>query len=119
MDILRSQQRTVLLQEFDIVVPERVRDSVLFEAGRVDFCFTPSPFTEPLVCFVRVFDADTEQDLLGGFARVRLGRNTTESKWLSFAGFGFLDEAMTLPVDRCGYEIWAEGTGRVSVRVFG
>ena len=119
MDIMRSQQCGILLQEFDVVVPERVRDVVFFETGRVDFCFVPEPFTERLTCFVRMFDAVTEQELLGGFARVRIPRRSGEHRWLGFSGFGYYDEEMLHPVDRCMYELWTEGPGRVAVRVLG
>ena len=105
--------------EFDIIAPERYRDEVSpLPEDTVDFCFVPKPFTSPLRCFVKLFDADTQQELLGAFGEAQLPANAGEPVWLSFSGFGWDDEQMTTRVSRVRFEAWLEGHGHVLVRVY-
>ena len=119
MDVAMRQRVSTPYTEFDIIAPERYRDEVSpFPEDTVDFCFVPKPFTSPLHCHVKLFDADTQQELFGGHGVTQLMENADEPVWLSFSGFGWVDERMTQRVSAVRFETWLEGNGHVLVRVY-
>jgi len=119
MDVAMRQRVSTPYTEFDIIAPERYRGEISpFGEDTVDFCFVPKPFTSPLRCLVKLFDAETEQELFGGLGEVPLAENAGEPVWLSFSGFGWIDERMTTRVSAVRYEAWLEGSGHVLVRVY-
>jgi hypothetical protein len=119
MDVELRQRVSTPFREFDIIAPEHHLDEVSpFTADTVDFCFVPKPFTSPLRCIVKLFDAETSAELFGGYGEVELAENADEPVWLSFSGFGWVDERMTQRVSAVHYEAWLEGSGHVLVRVF-
>lgn len=119
MDVELRQRVSTPYTEFDIIAPEHYRDEVSpFSEDTVDFCFVPKPFNSPLRCFVKLFDADSGQELFCGLGENTLAANAAEPVWLSFSGFGWLDEQMTRRVSAVRYEAWLEGQGHVLVRVY-
>jgi len=119
MDVEKRQRVSTPFREFDIIAPEHHLNEVSpFSEDTVDFCFVPQPFTSPLQCIVKLFDADTQAELFGGYGEVQLAENAGEPVWLSFSGFGWEDERMTRRVSAVQYEAWLEGSGHVLVRVF-
>ena len=119
MDVEKRQRVSTPFTEFDIIAPEHHRNDVApFTDDTVDFCFEPKPFTSPLRCVVKLFDADTQQELFGGYGETQLAENAGEPVWLSFSGFGWVDEQMTKRVSAVRYEAWLEGSGHVLVKVF-
>jgi hypothetical protein len=119
MDMMMRQRVSTPHTEFDIIAPERYRDEVSpFWEDTVDFCFVPKPFNSPLRCHVKLYDVDTQQELLGGYGVTDLPGNADEPVWLSFSGFGWVDEQMTRRVSAVRFEAWLEGHGHVLVRVY-
>lgn len=119
MDVEYRQRVSTPFTEFDLIAPERYTDEVSpFDADTVDFCFVPKPFTSPLTCAVKLFDAETGQELLGGFGEVNIAEYSDEPVWVSFSGFGWVDSKLAKRVSAVKFESWLTGNGHVEVRVF-
>jgi hypothetical protein len=97
------------VKEFEIIAEQHLEDEVEFGLDVVDFCFIPKPNTERIQCFVRLFDAESRAELTNGYGEIVIEKDSTDKKYMSFADFGWLDEARTQPISRCRYEAWVEG----------
>jgi hypothetical protein len=118
VDVSHQQRVTTEFTEFDVGYSEHVIDTVEFHGDTVDFCFWAPFSVQPLRCFVQLTDAETQQTLLNGQADVMIEGDNDDRNYLSFSGFGFLDDQMTERVKHCQYEVWCEGVARARVTVF-
>jgi hypothetical protein len=118
VDVEHRQRVSTPFTEFDVGYNERVEDTVEFDADTVDFCFQAPMFSEKLRCHVRLFDAETAAELLNGRGEAVIEENYDDRVYLSFSGFGYLDEQMTERVHSCRYELWIEGDGRVRTTLY-
>lgn len=89
-----------------------------FENGLVDFGFSRATGgDEQVTAHVRLSDPETYSEFTGGLAEVELPTGTSQKVWLSFSEFGWRDDAMTVPIDQCSYEVWLEGTDSCTIDV--
>ena len=120
MDV-EYQQKTSFgspYRQFDITDNQHYEDEVDFSHDVVDFCWIPKPDTERMTCHVKLFDAESRAELTRGVGELVIEENSTEKRWMSFSGFGWYDEGMTMPIGRCRYEAWIEGTESIWVEIF-
>ena len=118
VDVENRQRMSTPFTEFDVGYNERINDSVEFDADTVDFCFQAPMFTEKLRCHVTLYDSHTQAELLNGRGEAVIEENNDDRVFLSFSGFGYLDEYMTERVNSCRYELWVEGNGRVRTTLY-
>jgi len=118
VDIEHRQRKSTPFTEFDVGYSEHVIDTVEFDEDTVDFCFQAQMFTDKLRCYVRLFDAETQAELLNGRGEVDIEENHDDPVYLSFSGFGYLDEQLTERVRSCQYEVWLEGNARVRTTIY-
>jgi hypothetical protein len=118
MEVQNEQRVNNLVFEFDITDNEVRQEDVQFDSDVVDFCWVPKPDIERLTCHVRLFDAETLQELTNGKAEVVIEANSSERKWMSFSGFGWWDEGQSMPVDRCRFEASIDGTDSITLEVY-
>jgi hypothetical protein len=118
VDVMKQQRVTTPFTEFDIGYNEQIIDEVEFDGDTVDFCFWAPFSVQPLRCFVRLSDADTQQTLLNGEGDIMIEGDNDDRNYLSFSGFGYLDDEMTTRVHSCRYEVWLDGDARARVTVF-
>jgi len=119
VDVEQRQRVSTPFTEFDVGYEEHILDTVEFDSDTVDFCFQPRMFTERLRCNVRLFDAETQAELLNGRGEVVIPEDNDDRVYLSFSGFGYADDYMTERVRRCQYEVWVDdGSGKVRVTIY-
>lgn len=118
MDVVQRQRVSTPFTEFDVGYSEHVQDEVEFDSDTVDFCFWAPAASHDLRCHVQLMDPDTQQVLMNGTGELMIEGGNTDRGYLSFSGFGYLDETMTTRVGHCQYEVWLEGDSHVRVTVF-
>jgi hypothetical protein len=118
VDIEHRQRMSTPFTEFDIGYNEHVIDTVEFDADTVDFCFQAPMFTEKLRCHVKLFDTETQTELLNGQGEILIEENFDDRVYLSFSGFGYVDEQMTERIRTCQYEVWLDGDSRVRATLY-
>ena len=118
VDVQQRQRVSTPYTEFDVGYNEHIMDSVEFDGDTVDFCFQANMFTERLSCYVRLFDAETQAELLNGRGEVDIEESNDDPVYLSFSGFGYLDEQMAERVRACQYEVWLDGSARVRTTIY-
>jgi hypothetical protein len=105
--------------EFDIGQSERRIEEAEFDNDAVTFCFGVHGLNKAMRCYARLYDAETQAPLSGGDGDVEIEEEARDDKvYMSFSGFGYLDEQMTEPVRKVGYEVWVEGPETVRVTVY-
>jgi hypothetical protein len=118
VDVQHRQRVSTPFTEFDIGYNEQISGEVEFDGDTVDFDFW-APFSiQPLKCYVRLSDAETNQSLLNGEGNLDIAGENDDHNYLSFSGFGYLDERMTQRVGKCRYEVWLDGEARAKVTVY-
>ncbi len=118
MDVEYRQRVSTPYREFDITDNQHYEDEVEFGSDVVDFCWVPKPDTERMTCHVKLFDAESRAELTRGEGELVIEANSTERKWMSFSGFGWHDEGMSMPISKCRYEAWIDGTESIVVEIF-
>jgi hypothetical protein len=118
VDIEHRQRVSTPFTEFDVGYSEHFIDTVEFDEDTVDFCFQAQMLTDKLRCHVKLFDAETQAELLNGQAEIVIEENNSDRVFLSFSGFGYLDEQMTERIRTCQYEVWLEGDARVRATLY-
>ncbi|WP_326948744.1 hypothetical protein OG439_08115 [Amycolatopsis sp. NBC_01307] len=102
---------------FTVVAPEIHLGEVPFDEDCVVFCFTPRLFTARLRCWAKVVYTD-DKEPFNNTASVVLEEDGDERKYIAFSSFGWADEQCRVPIGRCKYEVWLEGSGSVTVQLF-
>ncbi|MGH9243665.1 MAG: hypothetical protein ACRD29_04980 [Acidimicrobiales bacterium] len=118
MDVEYRQRVSTPFREFHITDNEHYEDEVEFDHDTVDFCWVPKPDTARMTCYVKLFDAQTLAELTNANGELVVNANDTQRQWMSFSGFGWHDAAMTMPITRCRYEAWIDGTASIVVEMF-
>jgi hypothetical protein len=118
MDVEYRQRVSSLLTEFDITHNEIKEDEVEFANDVLDFCWIPKPDTERMTCYVKLYDAESRAELTNGRAELVVEANSTERQFMSFSGFGWYDEGLTMPISRCRYEASIDGTESITVEIY-
>jgi hypothetical protein len=102
---------------FDITDNQHYEDEVEFSSDVVEFCWVPKPDTERMTCHVKLFDAESRAELTRGEGELVIEANSTEPQYMSFSGFGWHDEGMSMPISKCRYEAWIDGTESIVVEI--
>jgi hypothetical protein len=118
VDVMHQQRVSTPFIEFDVGYNEHVVNEVEFDGDTVDFCFWAPASSEDLRCYVQLTDPETLQVLTNGTAELLIPGGDDDRRYLSFSGFGYLDEAMTTRVGNCQYEVWLDGDSHARVTVF-
>jgi len=118
VDVEHRQRQSTPFTEFDLGYNEHIVDTVEFDQDTVDFCFQAQMFTERLRCHVKLFDAQTQAELLNGRGEIVIEENNDDRVYLSFSGFGYHDEEMTDRLRTCQYEVWPDGNARVRTTIY-
>jgi hypothetical protein len=118
VDVEYRQRVSTPYGEFDITDNEHYEGEVEFGSDIVDFCWVPKPDTERMTCHVRLIDAENLSEITNGRGELVIEANSTDRHWMSFGGFGWHDEAMQMPISKCKYEAWIDGTESIDVEIF-
>ena len=118
MNVEYRQRVSTYVREFDLTHNQIYEDEVEFESDIVDFCWIPRPDIERMTCVVRLFDAETRDELTNGRGELVVEANSTERKWMSFSGFGWHDEGRTMPITKCRFEASIDGTDSIDIEIY-
>lgn len=118
VDIEHRQRVSTPFTEFDVGYSEHILDTVEFDSDTIDFGFQAPMLTDKLRCHVKLFDAETETELLGGNGEIVIDENSDSQVFLSFSGFGYADEEMTERIRTCQYEVWVDGDSRARATLY-
>jgi hypothetical protein len=69
-------------------------------------------------CCLRLLDYDTFAELTNASVEVDIPEGSSDRHFVSFADFGWYDEGMTMPINRCRYEAWTESNVSIWVEIY-